>query len=247
MLTLKKFIRKNINRQIKRTLNDADISSLIYSLINDAEKIGGHFDVGAELKKRACIQSAEYVEGNMQTVEVFDHRFKLLGLSLSKVMLGGLYLEFGVASGSSINYISERVAKDVHGFDAFEGLPENWIEGVGKGAFASGGMAPDVRDNVKLHVGWFEDTLPKFCLANKENIAFMHIDCDIYSATKTVFEYLGDRIISGTVIQFDEYFNYPGWKNHEYKAFQEFVVKKGIKYEYLGYNRMGYSVAIKIL
>jgi hypothetical protein len=26
------------------------------------------------------------------------------------------------------------------------------------------------------------------------------------------------------VIVFDEYFNYPGWRAHEYKAFQEFIV-----------------------
>ena len=27
----------------------------------------------------------------------------------------------------------------------------------------------------------------------------------------------------GTIILFDEYFNYPNWEQHEFKAFQEFV------------------------
>ena len=34
----------------------------------------------------------------------------------------------------------------------------------------------------------------------------------------------------GTVILFDEYFNFPNWERHEFKAFQEFVEKYGIKY-----------------
>ena len=29
------------------------------------------------------------------------------------------------------------------------------------------------------------------------------------------------------MIVFDEYFNYPGWRGHEFKAFQEFVAETG--------------------
>jgi hypothetical protein len=32
-----------------------------------------------------------------------------------------------------------------------------------------------------------------------------------------------NRLASGSVIVFDEYFNYPGWKVHEFKAFQDDV------------------------
>jgi len=39
-----------------------------------------------------------------------------------------------------------------------------------------------------------------------------------YSSTKTVFDTLADRIVPGTVIVFDEFFNYPGSKRGESKG-----------------------------
>lgn len=73
----------------------------------------------------------------------------------------------------------------------------------------------------------------------------MHIDCDLYNSTKTIFDNLAPRIKSGTIIVFDEYFNYPNWQQHEYKAFQEFVEDNNIKYEYIA---IGYGqAAVKIL
>lgn len=41
-----------------------------------------------------------------------------------------LWLEFGVASGKTINYISKFASGKVYGFDSFQGLPEKmekWI------------------------------------------------------------------------------------------------------------------------
>jgi hypothetical protein len=157
-----------------------------------------------------------------------------------------MYLEFGVATGNSINCIADRVKSDVHGFDSFEGLPEEWIDGVGKGNFSSDGAMPEVRSNVVLHKGWFNETVPDFSEMHREPIAFLHVDSDLYSSAKTIFTHLGDRIVPGTVIQFDEYFNYPGWKNHEYKAFQELVAEKQLTYEYIGFDKLGYSLAVLI-
>jgi hypothetical protein len=42
-----------------------------------------------------------------------------------------------------------------------------------------------------------------------------------------------DRIVSGTVIAFDEYFANKNWRNDEFKAFQEAVAKYGWRYDYL--------------
>ena len=41
----------------------------------------------------------------------------------------------------------------------------------------------------------------------------------------------------GTVIIFNEYFNYPNWRNHEYKAFQEFVKENNVKYDYICFSK----------
>jgi hypothetical protein len=76
---------------------------------------------------------------------------------------------------------------------------------------------------------------------------FLHIDCDLYSSTKTIFNLLKGRIVSGTVIVFDEYFNYDGWEKGEYLAFQKYVKENQIKYEYLTYNHLHEQVAVIIL
>ena len=70
-----------------------------------------------------------------------------------------LWLEFGVASGNTINYISKFTNEKVYGFDSFEGLPEKWRDGFDKGAFNRGGYLPKVNDNVELIKGWFNETL----------------------------------------------------------------------------------------
>lgn len=79
------------------------------------------------------------------------------------------------------------------------------------------------------------------------NAFFLHIDCDLYSSKKTIFQNLFKFIKTGTIIVFDEYFNYPGWKASEYKALMEFIQISGKSFEYIGYNKFGEQVAIKIL
>ena len=51
----------------------------------------------------------------------------------------------------------------------------------------------------------------------------MNVDCDVYSSTHTIFTCLADRIVPGTVIEFDELFNYRGWVFEEYRAFHEYL------------------------
>jgi hypothetical protein len=75
----------------------------------------------------------------------------------------------------------------------------------------------------------------------------MHLDADVYSSTKSVFDILGDRIVEGTVIQFDEFFNYPGWKNGEYRAFKEFCEASGVEVRYIGYCPRDEQVAVKVV
>jgi predicted O-methyltransferase YrrM len=105
-----------------------------------------------------------------------------------------------------------------------------------------------VRDNVELIVGWFDKTLPTFAESHKtESLALLHVDCDLYSSTKTIFALLAGHVVPGTVIVFDEYFNYPGWPLHEYKAFQEFVSLRKIKYEYIGLVPSHQQVAVRVL
>jgi len=43
---------------------------------------------------------------------------------------------------------------------------------------------------------------------------------------------------------FDEYFNYPNWRRHEFKALQEFKAEFGLTYRYIAFTALGGSVAI---
>lgn len=144
----------------------------------------------------------------------------------------GLFLEFGVAQGGSLKRIAELAPSQLfHGFDSFEGLPEQWRD-MGKGTFSC--SIPTMPDNVILHVGLFENTIPKFVdIHSNDVISFINIDCDLYSSTKSIFNHLGNQIVPGTLIRFDEIYHYEGWREHEYKAFKEFLDEKNYDCEFL--------------
>jgi hypothetical protein len=46
---------------------------------------------------------------------------------------------------------------------------------------------------------------------------------------------LGPRLQPGSVLLFDEFFNYPGWQDHEHRAWREFCERSGVRFEYLGF------------
>ena len=156
-------------------------------------------------------------------------------------------MEFGVFKGESINMISGiKSDKIVYGFDSFEGLPEDWRMDFYKGTFNQQGNLPQVNENVRLVKGWFNETLPEFIKTHSEPCAFIHIDCDLYSSTKMVLDTLKHQIVSGTIISFDEYYNYPGWQDDgEYKAFNDFVKENNIEFEYLARSNLG-QVSVRI-
>jgi hypothetical protein len=203
-------------------------------------------DIELMRQLRATHESAEFVDHSMKMGKSYRDKFALLKAALEKVEFAGLYCEFGVYSGGTINFIASLTPSEVHGFDSFEGLPENWRVGHEKGTFAMPSL-PEVRPNVQLHKGWFKDTIPDFKEKHSLPIAFLHLDADLYSSTRTVLEMLGERIIPGTVIQFDEFFNYPGWLEGEYKAFSEFCAIRNAEVFYLGFTRSDQQVALKVV
>jgi len=149
-----------------------------------------------------------------------------------------LWLEFGVFSGGTINYISKFTKDKVYGFDSFEGLPEKWRNGFEKGCFNKNGNLPDVNSNVELIKGWFSETLPDFIKKHNKKVSFIHMDADLYSSTKCIFDNLKDYIDDDCVIVFDELINYDGFDGEtgELKAFYEFITEHHVKYEWIGKN-----------
>ena len=199
-----------------------------------------------ERARRCLIRSVDYIEANLPNAIGLYTQRELMAYAINEVAIDGCFTEFGVFKGGTMRFMAKRLPhRQFHGFDSFEGLPEAW-DGfdLGKGAFSVGGKLPKVPSNVKLHKGFFDASLPVWKAAYPDKIAFMHIDCDIYSSTKTLLEELADRLQVGTVIQFDEYFNYPNWEAHEFKAWQEFVKARNITYRYVGFARQQVVVQI---
>ena len=202
-----------------------------------------------ELQIRARASSADYVEAHMREAIIFERHPNILQYGIEISTPEGLYLEFGVATGNTIAVLADALGPDrvIHGFDSFEGLPENWAGHVERrGAFGRKRQAPKVPANVILHQGWFDETVPAFAAAHPGPVAFIHMDCDLYSSTETVLDALADRIVPGSVILFDEYFNYPNWRHHEFKAWHEFTAARDLAYDYVAFTAQEGRVLVKV-
>jgi tetratricopeptide (TPR) repeat protein len=174
-------------------------------------------------------------------------RHALAAAPTPEAMPDGLACEFGVFTGRSLRLLAETRPGPWHGFDSFEGLPEGWLPDEGAGAYSTRGRLPELRAGVELHVGWFADTLPGFLAARPgAPLAFANIDCDIYSSTAQVLEALADRLRPGSVLVFDEYFAYPGWRDHEAKAFAELVAARTLAVRTLALSPFTRQAAMRI-
>ncbi len=161
-----------------------------------------------------------------------------LALSIPVVLNNeGLILEFGVHEGTTATIIGDTLKavkpmQKMYGFDSFEGLPEEWGPDHPVGIFKMENL-PELPDNVELVIGLFQDTLDKFLEEHPDNVAFAHIDCDIYSAASFVLTKLAPRCRKGTVLAFDEIFCSQKSHDHERKAFVEFLQLTGYGFSYL--------------
>ena len=153
--------------------------------------------------------------------------------------------EFGVYKGTSLTQIAKFFPdRTVHGFDSFVGLPDAWGS-KRAGDFSLEAKPPQLSvSNVEFHVGWFDDTVPVFATQHSGPFALAHLDADLYSSTKTVFDHLGDWFVPGTVVVFDEYFGYYGWQHHEHKAFHEFLARTGLSFEAISLGHMNLAVRL---
>ena len=229
---------------------NANQHALVQTLMSAVHQVIAHpqgdaFNLDVIARLAAGISSSQYLYTRMIGAKRTETAAALIDYACSQATVDGLVVEFGVFSGRSINRIAQQKSGPVYGFDSFEGLPENWRDGYQKGAFARPDL-PAVAANVELIVGWFDRTLPAFLDAHPGPASLIHVDCDLYSSTQTIFTQMRERIVPGTIILFDEYFNYPGWELHEFKAFKEFVESWGVQYEYIGLHPNHQQVAVRV-
>ncbi len=147
-----------------------------------------------------------------------------------------LYLEFGVFRGDATRYWSKLLRNPMshlHGFDSFEGLPEDWIGGLPKDHFLTGGKAPQIDDSrVRFFKGWFDQTLPDYRCPPHEELV-MILDADLYSSTIFVLNTLQAAMVPGTYVYFDEFSH----RYDERRAFDEFLARTGMKFSLVGATR----------
>lgn len=201
-------------------------------------------DIVYAADRRATLEAADFVVEHLPNAPRFGHPHETLRHGLALAPRGGLALEFGVYTGETLRLIAADRGGDVHGFDSFEGLPEDWRTGFPAGTFDVAGL-PDV-PGAELVVGWFDDTLPGFLDRHPGPVDFLHVDGDLYSSARTVLNLVGPRLRAGSVIVFDEFFNFPGWRQHEYRAWTEYVARTGTRFSYEAYTYSDEQVVVRI-
>lgn len=120
----------------------------------------------------------------------------------------GAFIEIGVYKGGSAKALydlSVTQARPLFLFDTFEGMPY-WVPDLDihkKGDFGDVdfGEICKMFPQAQIFKGVFPDTMPDYL----SGIAFAHVDCDQYEATKAACEILHPLMVEGGVILFDDY------------------------------------------
>ena len=158
-----------------------------------------------------------------------------------------LYMEFGVASGSSFFWWMKKnnhPDSAFRGFDTFEGLPEEW------GGFKKGAMAFDQKelndDRAEFIRGIFQESLHPFIESNKNLLQtkpkIIHLDADLFSSTIFVLSQLYPYLRKGDIIFFDEF----NVANHEFLAYKIFTESFYVKLRPIGAVNNFYQTAFVV-
>ncbi|MEQ9374718.1 MAG: TylF/MycF/NovP-related O-methyltransferase [Imperialibacter sp.] len=162
-------------------------------------------------------------------------------LSENAKKLKGDIVECGVWKGGMIAGISEVLgdSRSYHLFDSFEGLPPaHEKDGQKAVAWQKDNNGPTYFDNcraeledaeaamrlsgrtkVKIHKGWFKDTLKD--IPASTGIALLRLDGDWYDSTYTCLESLFDKVVAGGIVILDDYYHWEGCS----KAVHDFLSK----------------------
>ena len=154
----------------------------------------------------------------------FHDRFEMFRSVHERFISDGAidYLEFGVFRGDSIReWITLNSQKNSRffGFDSFEGLPEDWRVGQGKGHFDVHGSIPHIDDpRVRFIKGWFENTIPRFTREfSPQSRLVLHVDADLYSSAMLALVHFAPYMSEGTILMFDEFYD----RENEFKALMD--------------------------
>ena len=164
----------------------------------------------------------------------------------------GDYAEFGCYGGVTFALAHEQIAQSsgrapwwvpmparhMWAFDSFSGLPDPSTPNDEHPVWRPGLFAMDVeafhqvcdengipRAAYTAVPGFYEETLGAAAPSDApSDIALAYIDCDMYSSTSSVLEYLRPRLKHGMILAFDDYFCFSSERiAGEKLAFEEMV------------------------
>lgn len=195
--------------------------------------------------------------------EFFWKSFSMLKMNRIK----GDYLEFGCGNNVrsfrlAYKYkVLEKMKLRLFAFDSFQGLSKP--EGIDKHAqWRKGAMAVSIKDFHKVlasqnaspkeyHIvpGFYNETLDGFSPSKYgiKKAAMVFVDCDLYSSTVSVLNFVKEALTDGCVIAFDDWFCFNGDpKKGEQRAFSEFLKKnRDVSVsEYLNFGWHGKSFVV---
>ena len=140
---------------------------------------------------------------------------KLIHTLIMDGMKNTTYIEFGCFTGAALYHaIRCDYSKSIkfYGLDSLEGFPEEVHD-----VFKSDDFKADYKfvkkleekfpKRVEIIKGYFDDSLNLDKMKKIDNISLAFIDCDLYSSTKPVVEYLKNRLENGAFIMIDDFYN----------------------------------------
>ena len=221
---------------MKRLINS--LRNIFYFIQNYFIKAGSPIGVYYQNLSQECYN---FFEQDMKKSAIFLKSNDIRKYSIFRAFNNSntkenLFLEFGVYKGDSINlfgnFLSQH-SREIYGFDSFEGLEEEWnmndYNPIGR--FSLNKKNPKVLKNVPLIKGKVQSTLENFLKDKKDKkIIFVHMDMDTYIPTKYALNKIKPFLQKGSVILFDEFYGFPNWQHHEYKAFSEEFKENDYKY-----------------
>jgi Methyltransferase domain len=151
-------------------------------------------------------------------------RFHVLSIAAERTRsVPGRAMEFGVFEGITLRHIAGAIGPNrrLTGFDTFQGLPDDWGQLLPKGTFATKAPSLEGLPNVSLVVGRIEETLPAFVANLSEPVSLLHIDVPYHGINVCILERVLPYMPEGSVVVFDEYYGYPSFEDHEFRAWSE--------------------------
>jgi O-methyltransferase len=203
-----------------------------------------------------------------------DNRMTELGMlsqafEFAKInQVSGDYLEFGLWRGKTFGYAYRMMHRyrphgmKLWGFDSFQGLPETaehpdniWY----KGQFActrpefEGILSARGFDAAEYELieGFYSESLNDATRRrfSGRKAAIVYVDCDLYVSTIQVLDFVQPYLVDGSIICFDDFYNYKGDPEQgEQKALAEFL-KKQVRVRvvpYMDYAPLGKSFICRI-